>query len=492
MIASQAISKQVPEFVRQNYPLFLAFVKSYYKWAETDGPQYFGNELNNFDIDRSIDIFVDRTVESLYSALNTSNILFDKRFTVKHLDDLLETKGTEESYRILFRLLYNEEIQMSYPRDNLFSLSSGVWSQRKSVKVTLYIGEEVSTNIITMQLTGTTSGAGAIVEDVVSYAEDNLYIYELFLNAASMNGNFIIGEYATVDGLTFQIKSVLSNTGITINNAGSGYVVNDKHFLNHGAYIMVSGVNESGAITAIKILSYGSNFASAQTFTMTGSGNGLANITIPIAASVTYEGAYIGSGGQLSSSQKIQDSYYWQQFSYVIRSSASIRQWGDVVKKILHPVGSQMFGEILLIENKQVNMFPASGLNDTSGNTTKFYQYRVKIEQILGITPHFAAAMNLRIQEATEYAGGFKYKDLDQYKFSYPDESDYGTLPDQDSTFTTINYDMNYTGTVNQGYWNGIYNTKIRDFRNIVIKDIYEKPNKSLRVQREPYIKIYK
>ena len=54
-----------------------------------------------------------------------------------------------------------------------------------------------------------------------------------------------------------------------------------------------------------------------------------------------------GADGRLSESSKnIQDSFYYQDFSYVIKVGNSINIWRDAVKRILHPVGLALFGEV--------------------------------------------------------------------------------------------------------------------------------------------------
>jgi hypothetical protein len=47
-----------------------------------------------------------------------------------------------------------------------------------------------------------------------------------------------------------------------------------------------------------------------------------------------------------SHTSKIQDSYYWQNFSYVVRASLDSSVWADAFKNFLHPAGLQMFYEL--------------------------------------------------------------------------------------------------------------------------------------------------
>lgn len=61
-------------------------------------------------------------------------------------------------------------------------------------------------------------------------------------------------------------------------------------------------------------------------------------------------GAFPNDKGQLSSTKVIQDSDYYQDFSYVIKSSLDIDKYKDLVLKLLHPAGMKMFGQVNIIE----------------------------------------------------------------------------------------------------------------------------------------------
>lgn len=57
---------------------------------------------------------------------------------------------------------------------------------------------------------------------------------------------------------------------------------------------------------------------------------------------------WLSNDGFLSDTKYIQDSYYYQSFSYVIKTGQGLSVWRDYVKKILHPAGFRFFGEILI------------------------------------------------------------------------------------------------------------------------------------------------
>ena len=69
--------------------------------------------------------------------------------------------------------------------------------------------------------------------------------------------------------------------------------------------------------------------------------------TTSINTRIQTAGKYIAEDGHLSElTKKIQDSLYYQDFSYVIKVSESITKWRDAIKKATHPTGFYVTGEV--------------------------------------------------------------------------------------------------------------------------------------------------
>jgi hypothetical protein len=58
---------------------------------------------------------------------------------------------------------------------------------------------------------------------------------------------------------------------------------------------------------------------------------------------------YLTDDGFLSDRKKLQDSFFYQKFSYVIRTGNNVEKWRDVYNKLVHPSGFIFFGEIFLL-----------------------------------------------------------------------------------------------------------------------------------------------
>ena len=55
-------------------------------------------------------------------------------------------------------------------------------------------------------------------------------------------------------------------------------------------------------------------------------------------------------------------NFYYQDFSYVIKAGNNINTWRDIVKKIIHPAGQAVFGEVGIVTVSGSEMMLARSL----------------------------------------------------------------------------------------------------------------------------------
>jgi hypothetical protein len=68
-------------------------------------------------------------------------------------------------------------------------------------------------------------------------------------------------------------------------------------------------------------------------------------------------GYYISDQSQLSSNnQKLTDSYFYQDYSYVIKSKTPIDVWRNLIRQTVHPAGFQLFGEVSVESSTDVKL----------------------------------------------------------------------------------------------------------------------------------------
>jgi hypothetical protein len=79
-------------------------------------------------------------------------------------------------------------------------------------------------------------------------------------------------------------------------------------------------------------------------------------------------GYYGSDSGKLSlANQKLHDNYFYQDFSYVIKSKSDINKWRELISETVHPAGFKFFGE-LSVESSAVGNLPSAqpSLNNIS------------------------------------------------------------------------------------------------------------------------------
>lgn len=168
--------------------------------------------------------------------------------------------------------------------------------------------------------------------------------------------------------------------------------------------------DNSGAIENMQIVNFGLEYRtyldqtkksfklqlnqeSCVTKSFTGSG---AEISLSANTLAIYPGYYANEDGHLSSSKKIQDGEYYQQYSYVIITNQPTEQYRETLKEILHPAGLRFYGEY-----RQQNL--VSSRIKTAGNSLirrEFKQFphptRPGFDPPLHSEPHARADISIK------------------------------------------------------------------------------------------------
>jgi hypothetical protein len=257
---SSVVSRQVPEFIREDNTQFIAFLEAYYEFLEQTEKR---NLESTRDIDDTIDSFIQyfRNEVLLHVPLST---LSDKRYLAKQIHEVYRAKGTIKSYEFLFRILFNETPQLYFPKTDMLRLSDGKWDQAVIVRC-------IETSGNSFNLIGQTINQGisrASVESVIKFQIGADTVAELTLNEKSIVGTFNTTDSITgLDNtnnsvITLDILSVI--TDFEINNNGSYYRVGDPIDLISGtgtdAQIEVTNIGY-GSIDDIIIDNPGSGYS---------------------------------------------------------------------------------------------------------------------------------------------------------------------------------------------------------------------------------------
>jgi hypothetical protein len=124
---ASVVKRQLPEFIREDYPTFVAFVEAYYEFLQNQGV-----DLTQFrDIDKTLESFIADFKKEL--AYNLPIVVEDERFLLSRIKDQYLAKGSEASYKLLFKLLYGKNVEVVYPGRQMLIASDGRWNQEISI-----------------------------------------------------------------------------------------------------------------------------------------------------------------------------------------------------------------------------------------------------------------------------------------------------------------------------------------------------------------------
>lgn len=230
---SNFISSQFPQFYNEDGENFVLFMKAYYEWLESSGnPVYQARRLYDYrDIDNTLEEFLE-FFQKKYLYGIPFNVIANKRFLLKRILDVYRSKGTIQCYRLLFKLLYNEDIEIYLPGRDVLRISDGTWNEPRYLEVS---ANEATPSYIGKTIVGVSSGVTAIVENFVEESYNTSKINILYLsNISPRNGQFVVGEKITELGFQTDTESVTdaptilgSLDKINVVNGGQGYNLGD-------------------------------------------------------------------------------------------------------------------------------------------------------------------------------------------------------------------------------------------------------------------------
>lgn len=250
------VENQVPSFVRDDHPNFVLFVKKYYEWMErSNNIVGLTQTLKDAkDVDLLEDTYMEKALAELLPSL-PQEILLDKTKFIKHVSQFYRSKGTPESLKFLFRILYNENIEIYFPKEQVLKISDGKWALPLALRVET--GDENIFQIEKTKITGTNSKATAVVESVVRSIDRQLGVQYIELYVSNVDKYFQTGEnvYTTLVStngsssvVTAKLIGSLSEIKIDPNNRGLFYNGYDTTIPYQGDPVtIVGGLNPTSA-----------------------------------------------------------------------------------------------------------------------------------------------------------------------------------------------------------------------------------------------------
>ena len=287
LVLRSIVDDLVPEHVSSAYPGLMHAIKVYADFLEHGNGA--GHWLNTLDAQRDIDRIETQLLTELQKEIGAPiprQFAADPRKFYKRVTEYYRNRGTPASIETFFRVLFNDEVEIYFPKEDMLIPSDGKWFDRTN-DVISNPGSYTPTFIFTLSADGDTVSGNDDSGRVLIY--DNPIV-------------FVNGTYTT-------------------------------------AYVPMVEVNNS-----TNRLDYSLKFNSVLQ-----SGD-----TVEIYSS----GSFSNNDGFLDNYKKIQDSFFYQKFSYVLRTGTNTDEWKNPFARLIHPAGFIFFGEILLFLDNLGQSFP--------------------------------------------------------------------------------------------------------------------------------------
>ena len=138
---SSLISAQIPEHIRETYPLFVGFVETYYRYTQQEGNsiELIQNRVEDTDIDLTDTVYLDEFF-STYGKYIPQTVSLDKRNLLKLFNSIYCAKGTEKALKLLFQAVFGEVVEIYYPGENVLKASDSVWISENFISISTISG----------------------------------------------------------------------------------------------------------------------------------------------------------------------------------------------------------------------------------------------------------------------------------------------------------------------------------------------------------------
>jgi hypothetical protein len=277
--------------------------------------------------------------------------------------DFYKSRGTPESIKAFFRLIYEDDVEIYFPKDDMLIPSDGKWyNQSADIKVT--------PSNFTPYHTWTISAATA----VINFADDTGFLPKL-----------------------------------------------------DGDIIVVNGVYEPAVVSCIEQITVDVTTTTQHKITFS-------DRTLAIGDVVkSYRpGLFTTADGFLSDKKYIQDSKFYQKFSYVLKTGKNIADWKNAFIRLIHPAGFNFFGQVLInitmLTQRSFNQpgYQSTGVpfsininyltkylsvNDLGSFIEKTWARPIDFSQVLGLWDHFENIKFINWRPMSDYSN-FTFTDV--------------------------------------------------------------------------------
>ena len=123
-VFASKVKEVLPEYFGVEHPKLIEFLEQYYHFLDSD--HAFGDEIHELfkakDATELHDEHLNYMIQQLAPGLKTGDLFLDPRFSVRRFGDYYRTKGSKWSIEEFFRALFQQEVEVEYPKKDIFTV----------------------------------------------------------------------------------------------------------------------------------------------------------------------------------------------------------------------------------------------------------------------------------------------------------------------------------------------------------------------------------
>ena len=303
---------KIPSYVRENFPNFVSFMSDYLRFLEQD-TEFLGiieSWQNNNEPSLNVEPYIQAILRD-FGFESENNLAVRESLLLASLKDFYISRGSVASFKYIFRALFDADVDIQYPREQLLVPSAASYATRHFIYTTASNYQSVLFQSILRAVAddggyiiGSISKLRIAIENITIVYGNNLpylrieilepnhefdlldiiqitvneqTVFEtiypiLSVNISAAGAGYKVGDRLLVSGANLHGSGKVSSisTGsvdsMSISSAGTGYAIGDLILattLDHGFGFSgsVTAVNGSGGITAVRINQKGYNYS---------------------------------------------------------------------------------------------------------------------------------------------------------------------------------------------------------------------------------------
>ena len=215
------------EVTESERAVIVDFMEAFYEYLEENryNAFYESRRMSEYrDVDTTLTEFIQFFRTKYLNDLPYDFVPTDE-FAIKKIIDLYRAKGSEKAVKLLVKLLFNTNVDVYLPGQDVLRPSDSEWKEPRYLELT-----RTSRNIefLFTRVTGNISGTSAFVESVVTKRVNGKLIDILYISDIR-GGDFQTGEFITDNGRTVNAPKLIGSlTSVEVLSSNPGYSIGDR------------------------------------------------------------------------------------------------------------------------------------------------------------------------------------------------------------------------------------------------------------------------